>query len=52
MAIPKTIKQMSDVELYNEWQEAKEDGPTSRIDDLQLEISQRWEEVVERECDV
>jgi len=34
---------LSDEELYEEYQEAKEDGPILRLDELQLEIAQRWE---------
>lgn len=35
--------ELSDKELYDEYQDAKENGPTLRIDDLQLEICRRWE---------
>lgn len=35
---------MSDEELYNAYQYAKQFGPILRIDDLQVEIAQRWEE--------
>lgn len=35
--------QYTDEELYDEYQKAKQNGPVERIDELQLEIAQRWE---------
>lgn len=38
---------LNDLELYHEYQAAKEDGPQLRLDELQLEVAQRWEDLVE-----
>lgn len=47
------IQDLSDAELYEQYQTAKEEeGPVLLIDGLQLEIAQRWEaEFEERERD-
>jgi hypothetical protein len=37
------LSELSDVQLYEEYQEAKQDGPVGRIDEVQLEIARRWE---------
>jgi hypothetical protein len=37
------IEELSDDELYEEYQDAKSHGPTLRIEELQLEIARRWE---------
>jgi len=50
--IPDEITEMSDATLYEEYQSAKETGPQPRLDELQLEIAQRWERTVESECDL
>lgn len=38
---------MTDSELYHQYQDAKQHGPVERIDELQLEIAKRWEETHE-----
>jgi hypothetical protein len=38
---------LSDAELYREYQIKKEKGPQLRLDELQLEIAQRWEAQIE-----
>lgn len=40
-------EEMTDPELHSAYQSAKQNGTTVRIDELQLEIAQRWEEEVE-----
>lgn len=35
---------MSDKELYRQYQRAKVEGPTTLVDVLQLEIAERWEQ--------
>jgi len=35
--------ELSDEQLYTEYQIVKEHGPTLRIDELQREIAERWE---------
>lgn len=37
----------TDEELYDEYQDAKQNGPMGRLDELQLEIAQRWEAEIE-----
>lgn len=49
MSLPDAVQKLSDEELYFEYQLAKEDGPQLRLDDLQLEIAQRWEAELEDE---
>lgn len=46
------IEEMSDATLYEAYQHAKQHGPQLRLDELQLEVAQRWEAIVETECDV
>lgn len=46
------IREMSDVSLYHEWQDVKENGPTLRFDEIQAEISERWEGIVEDQCEL
>jgi len=36
--------ELSDEQLYTEYQIVKEYGPTLRIDELQREIAERWED--------
>jgi hypothetical protein len=38
---------MSDKALYKAFQHAKSHGPVERIDELQLEITKRWEAKIE-----
>ena len=45
--IPTEIVEMTDAELYAAYQDAKEHGPVVRIDDVQLEIAERWEARIE-----
>lgn len=40
--------EMDDPELYREYQHAKQNGPTLRIDELQKEIAERWESETEK----
>lgn len=42
---------LSDEDLYLEYQHVKEHGPQLRIDELQVEIAQRWEAELEDEHD-
>lgn len=46
------ITEMTDQQLYEAYNYAKQHGPQPRLDELQLEIAQRWEESVEAEHDV
>lgn len=39
-------RELSDVELLEAYREAKQDGTTLELDELQLEIAQRWEELI------
>lgn len=43
MTDPSSPGDLSDEELYEEYQAAKQHGPVTRIDDLQYEIARRWE---------
>lgn len=45
---PTDPAELSDEELLEEYREACHDGPVVRIDELQLEIAQRWEDEQER----
>ena len=44
-------EKLSDEDLYTEYQHVKEHGPQLRLDELQLEISQRWEDEFRRRDD-
>lgn len=43
--------ELSDTDLYLEYQHVKEHGPQLRIDELQVEIAKRWEAELEDEHD-
>lgn len=38
------ITELSDYQLYEAYNHAKQFGPTLRLDELQLEVAQRWEQ--------
>ena len=41
-------EELDDKELYRQYQIAKQEGPQPRLDALQLEIAQRWEQSIDK----
>ena len=46
------VSEMSNTALWEAYQHAKSQGPQWRLDDIQLEIAERWEAKVAEEYDI